>query len=54
MTITVKFADLKRGGRQRVRDLWRQKDLGDLRDRFSTPVPSHSAVLVKIGTPARH
>ncbi len=53
MTIPVQFADLKRSGRQRVRDLWRQKDLGDFQDRFSTTVPSHGAVLIKIGTPRR-
>jgi len=31
-----------------VRDLWRQKDLGDFEGEFSTAVASHGVVLVKI------
>ena len=53
MTVAVNFADLKRTGRQQVRDLWRQKDLGAFQGSYSTVVPSHGAVLVKIGTPRR-
>ena len=53
MTVTVGFADLKLTGRQRVRDLWRQKDLGDFQGSYSAAVPSHGTVLVKIGTPRR-
>ncbi|MBC8138145.1 MAG: putative Ig domain-containing protein [Fibrella sp.] len=51
--ITVKFADLKKGARQPVRDLWRQKDMGNFRDSYSVAVPSHGVVLVKIGSPRR-
>ena len=32
----------------RVRDLWRQKDLGDFKDRFETPVAPHGVVLVRL------
>jgi alpha-galactosidase len=38
-------------GAQKVRDLWKRKTLGMLR-RISTPVTSHSAVMLKIGTPS--
>jgi alpha-galactosidase len=36
-------------GRQPVRDLWQQRDLGTFSDRFTAQVPAHGAVLVKIG-----
>ncbi|PTY04288.1 alpha-galactosidase [Opitutaceae bacterium EW11] len=32
----------------RVRDLWRQKDLGDFKDKFETKVASHGVVLVRL------
>jgi alpha-galactosidase len=48
LTVTVKWDDLKIHGRQAVRDLWRQKDLGKSKDSFSLPVAPHSAELVKI------
>jgi alpha-galactosidase len=51
MNISVNFADLKLTGPQKVRDLWRQKDLGNFRDSFSAPVASHGTMLIKIGTP---
>ncbi len=53
MTVTASFADLKLTGRHKVRDLWRQKDVGVYSDNYSASVPSHGAVLVKIGTPRR-
>jgi len=46
--VTVKWSDLGVSGRQTVRDLWRQKDLGDFEGEFSTAVASHGVVLVKI------
>ena len=48
MTVTVKWADLGISGKQTVRDLWRQKDLGNFNDAFSMSVAPHSAELVKI------
>ena len=36
------------GNRQLVRDLWRQKDLGQFKDQFQTPVPRHGVVLVRV------
>jgi alpha-galactosidase len=47
--VTVKWSDLKIAGKQPVRDLWRQKDLGRFTGEFSLPVAPHSAELVKIG-----
>ena len=47
-TIVVKWDDLGIEGRRRVRDLWRQKDLGKYKDKFETKVPSHGVKLVRI------
>jgi len=35
-----------------VRDLWRQKDVGQFADRFSAPVPPQGVVLIRL-TPSR-
>ena len=37
-TVTVKWSDLGITGKQVVRDLWRQKDLGTFEGQFSAPV----------------
>ena len=47
-TVTAKWSDLKLSGKQTVRDLWRQKDLGQFADQFQMPVAPHGAELVKI------
>ena len=47
-TITVNFANLKIKGPCRVRDLWRQKDLGTFKNNFQAKVPPHGVVLVRI------
>ncbi len=47
-TVTADWSDLKLTGKQRVRDLWRQKDLGVFTGKFETPVASHGVVLVRI------
>jgi alpha-galactosidase len=46
------WADLGLSGRQAVRDLWRQKDVGTFEGRYPAPVGRHGVVLVKL-TPAR-
>jgi alpha-galactosidase len=51
-TVAAKWSDLGLTGRQTVRDLWRQKDLGNFTGEFSASVPRHGVVLVKI-TPAK-
>ncbi len=48
-TVTARWSDIGVTGRQRVRDLWLHKDLGEFTDRFSATVPAHGAVLVKLG-----
>ncbi|HWH71972.1 MAG TPA: hypothetical protein VNT26_21600, partial [Candidatus Sulfotelmatobacter sp.] len=50
--ITVQWADLGIAGKQKVRDLWQQKDLGTFSGKFQASVPRHGVVLVKIA-PAR-
>ncbi len=51
-TVTARWADLGVSGRQQVRDLWRQQDVGSYDGQFETKVPRHGVVLVKIA-PAR-
>ncbi len=46
--VSVNWADLKRTGPQRVRDLWRQRDLGVFPDKFQSPVPPHGVVLLRV------
>jgi len=48
-TVSVKWSDLNISGKQSVRDLWRQKDLGQFKDKFELSIPPHGAELVKIG-----
>src|SRR5208282_4962780 len=49
-TLRVKWADLGLKGTQTVRDLWRQKDLGQYEDEFKTTVSRHGVVLLRIGS----
>jgi len=46
--ITARWADLAIQGKQVVRDLWRQKDLGTYDGEFEASVPRHGVMLVKI------
>jgi alpha-galactosidase len=46
--VEVQWTDLKISGKQVVRDLWRQKDVGVFDETFSTPVRSHGVVMIKI------
>jgi alpha-galactosidase len=46
--VTANWSDLGLIGRQKVRDLWRQKDLGDFTGAFTASVPRHGVVLVRI------
>ena len=52
MPVSVKWSELGISGAQTVRDLWRQKDLGTFDDEFSSEVPRHGTLFVKI-TPKR-
>lgn len=51
-TVTLKWSDIGVSGPQRVRDLWRQRDLGTFTGTFSAPVNPHGVILVKV-IPAR-
>jgi alpha-galactosidase len=46
--VAVSWKDLGIGGPQRVRDLWRQKDVGVSDGSFATQVARHGAVLVRL------
>lgn len=47
--VQVNWSDLGLKGKLSVRDLWRQKILGDFSNSFTAEVPRHGVVLVKIG-----
>ncbi|HXF10492.1 MAG TPA: NPCBM/NEW2 domain-containing protein [Desulfuromonadaceae bacterium] len=47
-SVTAKWSDLGISGKQKVRDLWRQKDLGVFAEKFTATVPYHGVVLVRI------
>jgi len=46
--IAVDWSLLGVKGKQAIRDLWRQKDLGVFADRFATTVPRHSVALLRL------
>ncbi len=45
--LTAPWSVLGLSGQQRVRDLWRQKDLGVFSNEFSLPVPRHGVALLR-------
>jgi alpha-galactosidase len=47
-TVTAEWSDLGIQGNQKVRDLWRQQDLGSFNGKFSSEVGRHGVVMVKI------
>ena len=47
-SVTATWSDLKITGKQIVRDLWRQKNLGSFNSAFSATVNPHGVVLVRI------
>jgi alpha-galactosidase len=47
-TVTAKWTDLGLKGKRVVRDLWRQQDLGSFENEFTTLVPRHGVVLVRV------
>jgi alpha-galactosidase len=46
--VTVHWSDLGLTGKQKVRDLWRQVDLGVFQDSFTGQVARHGVVLVRL------
>jgi alpha-galactosidase len=49
--VTAKWSDIGVKGPRIVRDLWRQKDIGEFTDRFSADVPRHGVVFVRVRKP---
>ena len=47
-TVTVNWSELGISGEQTVRDLWRQKDIGQYAEKFEANVGRHGVILVKI------
>jgi len=52
MRVTARWSDMGISGRQTVRDVWRQKDLGRFNGEYSAEIPRHGCVLLKI-SPAK-
>jgi alpha-galactosidase len=48
MTITMDFQDVGVQAPAKVRDLWTHQDLGTLHGTYTTPVPTHGVVMLKI------
>jgi alpha-galactosidase len=46
--VTANWSDLGLTGKQKLRDLWRQQDLGEFTGSFTAAVPRHGVVLVRI------
>jgi alpha-galactosidase len=46
--VQVKWADLSLHGQHKVRDLWRQKDLGAYQENFHLKVGAHGAELIRV------
>jgi len=47
--VSIDFSELQIDGKQKVRDLWRQKDLGKYSHQFTSQVPARGVIMVKIG-----
>jgi alpha-galactosidase len=46
--VTVNWSDLGIRGKHRIRDLWRQKDLGVFDEKFTARVNPHGVVMVRL------
>jgi alpha-galactosidase len=46
--VTTSFKDLGISGDQKVRELWRQKDLGILKDKITVSVGRHGVVMLRL------
>jgi alpha-galactosidase len=46
--IRLDWADLNITGTHKIRDLWRQADLGEFTDKFEAEVPYHGVVFIRI------
>ncbi len=48
MKISISWEDLGLKGPQKVRDLWRQEDLGVFENGFTSDVNYHGVMLIKV------
>ncbi len=48
MKVTASWEDLGLTGKQVVRDMWRQRDLGTFGDEYTGEIPRHGCLLLKI------
>jgi alpha-galactosidase len=46
--IRVDWSLLGVQGKQRIRDLWRQKNLGEFEGRFAASLPRHGVILARM------
>jgi alpha-galactosidase len=46
--ITVRWSDLGISGKQKIRDLWRQKDLGTFEEKFTASAGRHGVVMIRL------
>ena len=46
--VTALWNDLGLKGKQKVRDLWRQKDLGNFSEEYTSMVPGHGVVMLRL------
>lgn len=46
--VTAVWSDLGISGKQKVRDLWRQKDLGKYKEKYTVSVPRHGVVMLRM------
>lgn len=49
--LAVSWTDLGISGKQRVHDLWRQKDVGEFDNQFQAEVPRHGVMMVRLSGP---
>lgn len=47
-TMAVDWKDVQLSGKLKVRDVWRQKDLGSYSNRYASQVPAHGVMLVRV------
>lgn len=45
---TLRWEDIKLSGKQKVRDLWKQHDLGEWRESITLKIPEHGVKLLKV------
>ena len=52
-TVSVKWSELGLAGKQIVRDLWRQQDVGEFADSYGVKVARHGVMLVRVRSAGR-